>query len=98
MVSAYATSVKLFALLTAAVGDADAPVTLNYGTSRDPRRVLLAVIEETSRHAGHADTIGEQIDAQTGRADSHARPDNTPPTPPRLGTTRARKFARGDAV
>jgi hypothetical protein len=29
--------------------------------------VLLAVIEETARHAGHADIIREQIDGQTGR-------------------------------
>ncbi len=33
----------------------------------DLRSVLLAVIEETARHAGHADIIREQIDGQTGR-------------------------------
>jgi hypothetical protein len=49
-----------------AVGDADAPVTRN-GKTRDLRWVLLAVIEETARHAGHADIIREQIDGQTGR-------------------------------
>jgi uncharacterized damage-inducible protein DinB len=49
-----------------AVGDADAPVTRN-GRTRDLRSVLLAVIEETARHAGHADIIREQIDGQTGR-------------------------------
>jgi hypothetical protein len=50
----------------ASVGDADTPVTRN-GKTRDLRSVLLAVIEETARHAGHADIIREQIDGQTGR-------------------------------
>ena len=49
-----------------AVGDADAPVT-RHGKQRDLRWVLLVVIEETARHAGHADIIREQIDGQTGR-------------------------------
>ena len=31
---------------------------------RDLRWVLLAVIEETARHAGHADIIREQIDGR----------------------------------
>jgi hypothetical protein len=52
--------------IIAAVGDADAPVTHN-GKTRDLRWVLLAVIQETARHAGHADIIREQIDGQTGR-------------------------------
>ena len=52
--------------IVAAVGDASAPVTRN-GKTRDLRWVLLAVIEETARHAGHADIIREQIDGQTGR-------------------------------
>jgi hypothetical protein len=52
--------------IIAAVGDADAPVTRN-GKKRDLRWVLLSVIEETARHAGHADIIREQIDGQTGR-------------------------------
>jgi uncharacterized damage-inducible protein DinB len=52
--------------IIAAVGDANAPVTRN-GKTRDLRWVLLAVIEETARHAGHADIIREQIDGQTGR-------------------------------
>jgi hypothetical protein len=29
--------------------------------------VILAVIEETARHSGHADIIREQIDGRTGR-------------------------------
>jgi len=52
--------------IIAAVGDADAPVTRN-GKTHDLRWALLAVIEETARHAGHADIIREQIDGQTGR-------------------------------
>jgi len=49
-----------------AVADADAPVIRN-GKTHPFRWVLLAVIEETARHAGHADIIREQIDGQTGR-------------------------------
>lgn len=49
-----------------ASGDADTPITRN-GKTRDLRWALLAVIEETARHAGHADIIREQIDGQTGR-------------------------------
>lgn len=52
--------------IIAAVGDPDAPVTRN-GKTRNLRWVLLAVIEETARHAGHADIIREQLDGQTGR-------------------------------
>jgi hypothetical protein len=52
--------------IVAAVGDADAPVVRN-GKTHNLRWVLLTVIEETSRHAGHADIIREQIDGQTGR-------------------------------
>jgi hypothetical protein len=52
--------------IIAAVGDADAPVTHN-GKTRNLRWVLLVVIEETARHAGHADIIREQIDGRTGR-------------------------------
>jgi hypothetical protein len=48
------------------LGDADLPVTRN-GKTRDLRWAMLAVIQETARHAGHADIIREQIDGQTGR-------------------------------
>jgi hypothetical protein len=60
--SACATSNEIIA----AVGNAEAPVAHN-GKTRDLRWVLVAVIEETARHAGHADIIREQIDGQTGR-------------------------------
>ena len=52
--------------IIAAVADADAPVTRN-GKTHTLRSVLLAVIEENARHAGHADIIREQIDGRTGR-------------------------------
>jgi hypothetical protein len=52
--------------IIATVGDADAPVTRN-GKTRNLRWVLLAVIEETARHAGHADIVRDEIDGQTGR-------------------------------
>ena len=52
--------------MIAAVGDGDTPVISN-GKRRNLRWVLLAAIEETARHAGHADIIREQIDGQTGR-------------------------------
>jgi hypothetical protein len=48
------------------IGDADAPMK-RAGKARDLRGALLAVIQETARHAGHADIIREQIDGQTGR-------------------------------
>jgi hypothetical protein len=52
--------------IIARVGDADAPV-IRDGKRHDLRWALLAVIEETARHAGHADIIREQIDGRTGR-------------------------------
>jgi hypothetical protein len=44
-----------------ATGDADAPMK-RQAKARNLRGALLAVIEETARHAGHADIIREQID------------------------------------
>jgi hypothetical protein len=52
--------------IIAKVGDLDAPVTRN-GKTHNLRWAVLAVIGETSRHAGHADIIREQIDGTTGR-------------------------------
>jgi hypothetical protein len=48
------------------LGDPNAPVT-DGGKTRDLRWAILAVINETARHAGHADIIREQIDGKTGR-------------------------------
>ena len=48
------------------LGDPAAPVR-HHGRMRDLRWAILAVINETARHAGHADIIREQIDGRTGR-------------------------------
>jgi predicted aconitase len=53
------------AIITA-IGSADAPVNRN-GKVHTLRWAILSVIEETARHAGHADIIREQIDGMTGR-------------------------------
>jgi len=50
----------------ASIGTAEAPVGHDGGL-RDLRWAMLAVIQETARHVGHADIIREQIDGQTGR-------------------------------
>ena len=50
----------------AAFSDADAPVTRS-GKTHDLRWAILCVIEETARHAGHADILREQIDGKSGR-------------------------------
>jgi Protein of unknown function (DUF664) len=52
--------------IVAALADADAPVT-RHGKPRNLRWAMIAVIQETARHAGHADVIREQIDGQRGR-------------------------------
>jgi hypothetical protein len=52
--------------IATALGTADAPLTHN-GKTRPLRWAMLAVIQETARHAGHADIIREQIDGQRGR-------------------------------
>jgi Protein of unknown function (DUF664) len=44
----------------------DALVTRN-GKARSLRWAVISVLEETARHAGHADIIREQIDGRTGR-------------------------------
>ena len=48
------------------IGDPAAPVT-HQGRTHDLRWAILSVIGETSRHAGHADIIREQVDGVTGR-------------------------------
>lgn len=48
------------------IGDGDAPVD-RAGTASNLRQVIIHVITETARHAGHADIIREQIDGKTGR-------------------------------
>ena len=48
------------------IGDAEAAV-IHEGRIRNLRWVMLSVIQETARHAGHADILREQIDGKTGR-------------------------------
>ena len=52
--------------IVAGVADAEAPVIRN-GKRHNLRWAILGVIQETARHAGHADIIREQIDGKTGR-------------------------------
>lgn len=52
--------------IIAELGDPEAPVTRN-GKTHNLRWAVLAVINETARHAGHADIIREQLDGTTGR-------------------------------
>jgi hypothetical protein len=49
------------------VGDADSLLAKPVARAGNLRAALLAVIEETARHAGHADIIREQIDGRIGR-------------------------------
>jgi len=65
--SAYRTACENSNEIIARVGDADSPMAKPQGKSPNLRAALLAVIEETARHAGHADIIREQIDGRTGR-------------------------------
>jgi hypothetical protein len=51
--------------IIARIGDAEAPIS-HGGKRRNLRWAILAVIEETARHAGHADIIREQIDGSRG--------------------------------
>jgi Protein of unknown function (DUF664) len=46
--------------------DLDAIGTARFGDEVSLRWVLIHMVEETSRHAGHADIIRELIDGQTG--------------------------------
>jgi uncharacterized protein DUF664 len=64
--SAYRAACDASNEIITALGTADAPVSYD-GKRRDLRWAIFAVIEETSRHAGHADIIREQIDGRTGR-------------------------------
>jgi len=65
--SAYRTTCESSNGIIIRVGDANSPIAKPQGKARNLRAAILAVIEETARHAGHADIIREQIDGQTGR-------------------------------
>ena len=61
--AAYKVACETSDRIVATIGDPDAPVNRNRQT-HNLRWALLAVIEETSRHAGHADIIRESLDGQ----------------------------------
>jgi hypothetical protein len=65
--SSYRAACEASNQIIAEAENADAPMTKPQGKARNLRAALLAVIQETARHAGHADIIREQIDGQTGR-------------------------------
>jgi hypothetical protein len=65
--SAYRSACAASNEIIAQVGDADSAMAKAQGKPGNLRTALLAVIEETARHAGHADIIREQIDGRTGR-------------------------------
>ncbi|MEO9151460.1 MAG: DinB family protein [Lapillicoccus sp.] len=46
--------------------DAEAPARSSSGEPFSHRWIILHMIEETARHAGHADLIRESIDGETG--------------------------------
>ena len=52
--------------IIASIGDAATLVTVDK-KRLDLRAVMLILINETARHAGHADILREQIDGQVGR-------------------------------
>jgi hypothetical protein len=64
--AAYRAACKTSNEIVAAIGDGDTPLK-RQTKAGNLRGAILAVIEETARHAGHADIIREQIDGQTGR-------------------------------
>jgi hypothetical protein len=65
--SAYREACESSNEIIARLDDADSAMAKPPGKAGNLRAALLAVIEETARHAGHADIIREQIDGRTGR-------------------------------
>jgi hypothetical protein len=64
-VRCYHDEVALSRQITAGV-ELDAPCARQDLAPRNPRWVLLHLIEETARHAGHADIIRETLDGTQG--------------------------------
>lgn len=60
----YAETAELTARIVAAVGDLGQPSAVN--PEQSVRWVLFHLIQETSRHAGHADIIREALDGRRG--------------------------------
>ena len=62
----YAAACAASDAIVESIGDPDAPIVFDHKRLQ-LRDVILTVINETPRHAGHADIIREQIDGRTGR-------------------------------
>ena len=60
----YAETAELTARIVTAVGDLGQPLAVN--PEQSVRWVLFHLIQETSRHAGHADIIREALDGRRG--------------------------------
>ena len=69
LVTAYREAIRLSDAAVGACPDLDslAPRATGRTTAPTMRWVLVHMIEETARHAGHADILREQIDGATGR-------------------------------
>ncbi len=69
MFAGYRDAVRRANSVIEACADLAAPAPLAPGRRSAPsmRWVLAHMIEETGRHAGHADILREQIDGATGR-------------------------------
>jgi uncharacterized damage-inducible protein DinB len=63
-ISAYRARAEATDLAVRAIGDPAAPS--GYGHGADLRFVLLHLINETARHAGHADAVRELLDGTVG--------------------------------
>ena len=68
--------------------------TMRDGTSVALREVILHMIEEYARHAGHADLLRERIDGRVGQLS----PGGTTPRTPRCPRGRARSPENGDRI
>lgn len=69
MVARYRTAVDRANAVLDECTDLAAPIPRDTGTATGPsaRWALTHMIEETGRHAGHADVLRELIDGTTGR-------------------------------
>jgi len=68
LLAAYREAISQANEIIAACNDMDQPsARLARGDTRSMRWILLHMIGETSRHAGHADILREQIDGAVGR-------------------------------
>jgi uncharacterized damage-inducible protein DinB len=69
VVSAYRDAIRRNNEIVATAPDLDALSAHHHGKEgpMSLRWVLVHMVEETARHAGHADILREQLDGQTGR-------------------------------